>query len=179
MPDFQSILPADDEATKTSFYATALCASGSLIGIVLARFVETFTGYGHLPVGLFLVSVFALVGGYWLSRIGCKAFDPGATFVAFLSCTVASLWILRHFFIDPALGPFAAEFWTVRNILGNALFGITLFALLGATLGLTYYTARRTYGVVSIRRGLVCAFGVGLPILFLARVEYFLTHLGC
>lgn len=170
------ILRSLDDPTRTSVLATILCVAASILGLVLIRAVEAFTSLGHLPIGIFLGTLLTALTAYWLSRHGRKAFDLSTTFVTYLLTMLSSAWILRFFFVDPAVGPFADPFWTIPNGLANVVFGFFFFALMGMTLGMTYFAARRTHDSVSLRRGVIAIVGIAAPIYLLARTEYFLTQ---
>ncbi len=165
-----------DKATKSSYMAVFCCLVGSIVGIGLGYAVSLFTHHGYMPLSTFLVSVFGFLSGYWVLRHRESNFDPSATFVTYILTLSASLWGLRFFFVEPALGPFSVEMWTVPGALTNAAFGIILFLLIGATLGVTYHTARRTYGEFTGRRALCAFVGIGLPLYLLVQTEYFLAN---
>lgn len=171
-----SFLRSFDDATRSSMRAVILCVAGSLLGLFLAFVIATWTSAGHLPVGTFLVSIFVLLTGNLLLRRGQLAYDPSTTFVTYLLTLCSSVWIIEFFFRNPDLGPFAAELWTVPNVLTNAAFGIILFLLIGMTLGMTYFAARRTHGEFTTRRALFTFIGLGVPIYCLAQTEYFLAN---
>ena len=170
------ILNTADEATRSSYLAVLLCVVGAVLGIGLGYAIDAYTIHGYLPVSTFLATLFLLLTGYWLLSYDEETFDPSATFVTFILTLATSAWILRFFYIDPGLGPFSEEAWSVPMALTNAAFGITLFLLIGMVLGMTYHAARRTYGKFSAKRALWAFIGVGVPIYMLAQTEYFLTH---
>ena len=164
-----------DDATRNSYLAVILCVIGSVVGIGLAFVAASVAPTGFFPISMMFVSIFALLLGNWAIRYKKSSYDPSTTFVTYIITLMASAWAVRFFFIEPALGPYSAEFWTVPTALTNAAFGIILFLLIGMTLGSTYYAARRTYGKFSGRRLVYAFVGVGLPIYFLAQTEYFLA----
>ena len=172
MPFFRSA----DEATTNSYLAVFLCILGSVVGIGVGRALGHYTSHGYLPVSGFLLGVFTLLTATWAWRRRRSNFDPSATFAAYVLSLFVSLWALRFFFIDPALGPFADELWSVPALVTNAAFGIVIFALAGTVLGITYHAARRTYGEFSARRALYALIGIGLPLLLLVKTEYFLAN---
>lgn len=172
-----SLLQDVEPRSRQAIYAVLVCLSATLVGALLARIIATTTTAGYLPVGVTAIAVYVLLGASWVSLDRRPAFDPAATFVVYLSCVVTCLWMVRFFFIDAAIGPFAEQWWTAQNLLGNAIFGTASFMLLGATVGTTYVVARRTAAAVNWRRTLIYAVAVGLPIVFLARAEYLLTTL--
>ena len=165
-----------DDATRSSLFAVILCIIGSILGVFVGFFAGSFTPSGFLPMSTFLISIFGLLLGNWLLRHKESSYDPSTTFVTYISALTASMWAIRFFFIEPALGPFSEQFWTVPTALTNAAFGIILFLLIGMTLGTTYYVARRTYDEFSARRLLYACAGVAMPIYFLAQTEYFLAN---
>ncbi len=178
MPIYRSLLEDADQASRNAIYAVLICTVAALTGLLLARVIDLFSGQGHLPVGSLLLTIYVLLGASWLTLSKERAFDPAATFVTFISCTITSLWIVQFFFVDAGIGPFGDDLWTAQNIIGNAIFGTSLFMLLGATVGTTYYAARKSCGPVSWRRTVIYAVGVGLPVAFVARAEYFLVALA-
>ncbi len=171
-----SLLHTFDDATRSSMHGVLFCVVGSLLGVVLAFIIATFTTAGYLPVGTFLASAFVAMAGHWLFRWKRQAYDPSAVFITYLLSLCISVWIIEFFFVDPNIGPYADQLWTIPNLLTNAAFGIILFLLIGMTLGMTYFAARRTHDDCTLQRALLAFIGLGIPIYFLAHTEYFLTH---
>lgn len=174
MPKIASL----DTATRASMRAVILCVIGSFLGMGIAKFIAAFSAHGfHLPVGIFLFTVFTILLLDWAIRDEEPTYDPGTTFMAYVGTFIMSHWILHHFFINPAAGPFADDWWTLSNVLTNVAFGFIVPVLIGATLGITYYAARRTMEVSTWRRGWICLIAIGMPLYILARFEFMITHM--
>jgi uncharacterized membrane protein SirB2 len=178
MPNFRSLLEDADQASRNAIYAVIICTAAALTGILLGQVIEIFSHQGYLPMSTFLLTIYVLLGAGWLAMSRQRAFDPAATFVAFVSSVAVLNWIIQFFFVDAGIGPFGDELWTAQNIIGNAIFGTSLFMLIGATVGTTYWAARITSGPVSWRRTLIYTIAIGFPLAFIARAEYFFVALA-
>lgn len=165
-----------DEATRNSILAVILCVLGTVVGLATSALIAAFTSLAHLPLSGLFITVFALLVGHWVLRHRTKNYDPSATFVTYMLGLSTSFWILHFFFVAPSLGPFAEQFWTVPVALTNTAFGVGLFVMIGSTVGMTYYAARRSYAESSARRALYALIGVGLPIAMLVQAEVFITR---
>ncbi len=157
----------DHIASRRAQGAVGLCIAGAFLATCLTATLQ------FLPVTGFLLLILGLLMAHFCLRGDQPIYDPGVTFVTFISCFVASRWILDLFFVGPAVGPYApADLrWTVPNMLGSVAFGFILPVLVGATVGLTYVAARRTTRVYPWTRALVLAFALGIPLFMVLHME--------
>ena len=172
MPLFSSA----DDATRSSYRAVLYCVIGAISGVAAGWFLSSFNDQGYLPMGPFTLIVFGLLYTNVMLRWRRPSYDPNTTFITFLMTLFGANWVLQFFFIEPGLGPFAAQVWTVPNAVANALFGIIVFGLIGTVVGLTYYAARRSYAALTWRRIVFGVIGVGFPLVLCSFCEYLLVH---
>lgn len=153
-----------DGPTRQSMGAVACCVIGLLTGIAICRVLPGADNVlcANHSFGISAGTIYLLVMAHWLTggERG-ESYNPVTTICTFVATTFAGIWIVYSFFVGPGVGPFADDLWTVPNLLANVVFGFLVFGLVGAVFGLTYHSARRTYGATTaLRRRLLLVFGL-------------------
>ncbi len=159
-----------DKPTLCSLRTVLVALAALVAGIAAASLIYFATGWAMSALATAVVVIaLALLADWMLSNAPDRP-KPAYAFVTFVVSLTAAHWVIRFFFVDPALGPFSPRGWNVVDALATALFGLTIFAAIGACLGLTYFAARRTLTRPSVRDGiyaLVTAFAVTALLLYL------------
>lgn len=167
-----NLVHRSDTDTLTAYRALFVCLIGSLGGLLVASFTADLTYSLYLPGGLFFLTVFSfLVGDWGLNGRDDHSYDPASTFLTFSVTSLTAASILYFFFIRTHAGPFAEELFTVPNVLANIAFGLLAPALLASIGGLTYHTARKSIGHVSLLRVASLFAAITIPLSMMIVLE--------
>lgn len=172
-----SYLAQLDLTTRRSFRAVILCLLGTVLGTGLMLLLASSNSFLSLLGAPLLLTIFGLLVVDWSLRRGKPIYDPGATFLSYILGLGLTKLFITHFFINPSAGPFAEDCWTIPNVLAHVAFGFSVPVLIGATLGLTYLTARATTRRSPWTKGLLYLTVILAPLLFLLTFEAMLSSL--